>query len=137
MRLTLNNLTYDIDPKKTYTLCQQYDEIQCECNDCQNYYIQISKLPENAVRFFDRLGIDLLKCIELWCYFADKETKTSHYTGYFLLNGTFISGDEKVNDKDWQSYKYDSYTFRLRYEFLLTGELILSFEVDFPMLIHN
>lgn len=121
---------------KTAELINDYGEIQCGCSDCQYYYHTLSRLPEKARKYFDSLGIDLSKIRDLeimnekGC--CGMNETTMFYSGFFPATGQ-LSDEGEISD-EWTEIIFDNYIFRVRYEFLTTGELIICVECDFPLI---
>lgn len=90
---------------------------------------------EDAMHFFAKMGIDIEKDVEVWCY--NPEVDFAHYSGYYPFVGTFIKGEsgdlisvESTSQKfgDWQTLDFG---FDLDFELLSIGNLIIGFDVAF------
>ena len=124
--------TLIVDREATARL--QKNVSHCECDACQNYYMQLEQLPHAARKLFEDLGVDLNNCLELWSYdFAVREGYCN-YSGYFPVIGEVVDSEESTGLlDDWKIYSFGEYTFQLRFETLRNGGLCIGLEATFPI----
>lgn len=123
---------FTLDREGTRALSKREEPVSCQCPDCRWYCRWMEQLPRDAQALFEALGLDPLRCRELWAYFPG-DNGWSHYSGYFpvVIRGTGEPGWHAVA-RDWREWDFGSCRFRLRLEDAAGGELVLGFEADLP-----
>jgi hypothetical protein len=84
----------DVDTtRKSYSALVQGDAAECGCSDCLIWIkYRASVIPVHVQRWFERIGIDITKEIEVSEY--EGGPATNLYIGEYLFVGRMISGPD-------------------------------------------
>ena len=95
MLIQIGNNTVDVNAEKTREYYKNTKRIteNCSCRNCQNFEAAAGFLPQDVIRFFSELGVDLKKICE--CYEIYTKSDGWVYCGGFChVCGRLLEGDD-------------------------------------------
>ncbi|MCL2046892.1 MAG: hypothetical protein FWG88_10975 [Oscillospiraceae bacterium] len=112
----------EFDRNKTIEYYKDIDTLEfgCTCRTCVNYCIAVKDFPNEVTRFFDSLGLDLIKPTEVYgCMYENGKVE---YGGFYHLVGSYISGEDI-----WQGLSNGGSTFK----FELLAKIVEDYGIGF------
>jgi hypothetical protein len=98
MKIQLNDWILEVDVERTSKFYNDInDEIQCDCLDCQNYRMYLTK-NEGVWSFFQKLGVNTFKDGDYTSYGVHENGRLV-YQGVYHIVGVIVSGPTVVTDK--------------------------------------
>jgi hypothetical protein len=62
----------------------------CSCNSCKNFEKAITKISDEVKAFFEKLGVDIAKPIEMYANYS--ENNQVNYGGFYYICGIIKNG---------------------------------------------
>ena len=96
MILQFGNIIIDADIDKTRSFYESSRILtdDCMCENCQNFVSGAEKLSPDILKFFQHLGIDILKPAEMVAWSPEDNGKSRFYGGWYHLCGRLMSDSE-------------------------------------------
>lgn len=94
MKKHIGTWVIDCDKLSTQKAYENLDfkTVKCSCQSCLNYYKAVSAFPTVVYDFFNDLGIDINKPVEI--YNLDYSNGVVSYGGFYYLVGEYLLGND-------------------------------------------
>lgn len=93
MVLQFGNIVVDIDAEKTASFYRTSKILtdDCSCTNCRNFVLGSELLSHDILDFFQNLGIDISKPVEMVAWDSEDNGNSIYYGGWYHICGQMIS----------------------------------------------